>query len=155
MDFRERYINNVDDIELLAVDMLANPTTIGSSIISPANVLSFDQVPSEKGECPICCETGALIERQCCQFKACNSCVNIYIQTQIKQCCGQIQIECLNGKCTKLIHRDEINERMNMFDKEALKIYLKFLIDANKDSNCNLYSNQNSNRTFFIKLNYS
>lgn len=44
---------------------------------------------------------------------------------------------------------------MNMFDKEALKIYLKFLIDANKDSNCNLYPNQNSPNLFFIQLNYS
>jgi len=118
---------------VLGVDTIAN-TTIASVALSEKS--AFEHVTSEQSECTVCCENGPLNERKCCQYKVCNSCVNTYIQTQIKQCCGQIQIECLNSKCTKLIHRDEINERMKKLDKDALKIYLKFLIDANKDSNC-------------------
>ena len=100
----------------------------------------YERVGTQRLECLICCDEAYLNERECCQFKACNSCINLYIQTQIKQCCGVVRLECINAKCGKLMHRDEISERMARFDKETLHIYLKFLVEANKDSNCNFRS---------------
>jgi hypothetical protein len=87
-------------------------------------------------ECPICYEKNFLNERVCCKFRVCNKCINTYVQTQIKECCGNVRIECLNSNCNKLMHKDEISERMARFDKNSLKNYLKFLVDANKDPNC-------------------
>ena len=133
MDFLQidRYLNNVDNIEIL------DDQPDYSEPPSP-EILFYEKTLEDKAECVICCETQFLNERECCQFRACNSCVNTYIKTQLTQSCGSIRIQCLNSKCTKLIHRDEISERMNGFDKDALKIYHKNLVDANKDSNCNI-----------------
>lgn len=96
----------------------------------------FEDVLSVKDDCVICCEEEFIHKRPCCGFLACNRCVNTYIRTQVRQCYGSIRIECINVLCNKLIHRDEISERLSGFDKEALATYLKILVDANKDSNC-------------------
>ena len=100
------------------------------------DLLFYERVLDEKQTCAICCELKFVNERTCCGLRSCNECINIYIQTKIKESCGIVKIECLNCECKKLIHRDEINDRMSHFDDSALKAYLKFLIEANKDSNC-------------------
>ncbi len=96
----------------------------------------YERVTTLKHECQICFDRVYLNERNCCKFRACNNCINHYIQTKIKNSCGIVKIECPNTKCTKLIHRDEICERMSHYDKNTLKNYLKYLLEANKDSSC-------------------
>lgn len=120
------HINDLDNIDLLA--------ETESNVSSLEN--NYERVTSEKHDCHICFENEYVNERACCGFRACNKCINMYIKTQIKECCGNVRIECLNSKCNKLIHRNEITERMSRYDKDSLKTYLKFLVDANKDSNC-------------------
>lgn len=126
--------NNVNEIDLELIETEANASLATSGL----NDMKFfyENVMIVKNECVICCETLFLNERKCCKFQACNNCINTYIQTQIKQSCGSISIECLNNKCNRLMNRDEISERMIRFDNEALKMYIKFLSEANKDSNC-------------------
>ncbi|CAF0730745.1 unnamed protein product [Brachionus calyciflorus] len=96
----------------------------------------YERVHHARTECEICYDFCFVNTRNCCNLKSCNKCINLYIQSQIKESCGNVRIECLNNNCKKLIHKDEICERMNKFDKETLNLYLKFLVDANKDSKC-------------------
>jgi hypothetical protein len=125
----------LDEINILRET--SNPASLGQLEEAIEDSYTFyELVSSKKQECQICFEECFVNERQCCKFIVCNSCINLYIQTQIKACCGNVIIECLNAKCTKLMHRDEITERMSRFDKATLNLYLKFLIDANNDPAC-------------------
>ncbi len=96
----------------------------------------YADVQSEVMECLICCDEQLLSKQSCCGFLSCNMCIDTYIQTQIMKSCGSIKIECLNSACTSLFHKAEIIERMTAFDKNSLKVYLKFLVDSNKNSSC-------------------
>lgn len=94
----------------------------------------FEKTLPTHYECQICMDSCYVNLRPCCRFKSCNNCINLYIQTKIKESCGNLSIECLNNECKKLIQKDEICERMFTFDKNTHDLYLKILIDANKNS---------------------
>lgn len=94
----------------------------------------FEKTLPFRCECQICMDSCFVNERQCCSFKSCNKCINFYIQNKIKESCGNLSIECLNNECNKLINKDEICERMFKFDIKTHDLYLKILIDANKNS---------------------
>jgi len=96
----------------------------------------YGNVESAVMECAVCCDEQFLNRRACCGFLSCNLCVDTYVQTQIKKSCGSIKIECLNSTCSSLFHKAEIIERMTAFDKDSLRVYLKFLVEVNKDPNC-------------------
>jgi E3 ubiquitin-protein ligase RNF217 len=117
-------------------DSLTNSNLINRRLANNEQEDFYERVTSQKHECQICFDKVYLNERLCCKFRACNNCINYYIETKIKNSCGLVKIECLNTKCAKLIHRDEICERMSHYDKNTLKNYLKYLVEANKDSNC-------------------
>lgn len=137
---------NEIDLELIENEASATRETNGLNDMK----FFYENVMIVKNECAICCETLFLNERKCCKFQACNKCINTYVQTQIRQSCGAISIECLNNKCNRLMHRDEISERMVRFDNEALNMYIKFLTEANKDSNCKFFAMAQIFLDFFL-----
>jgi hypothetical protein len=98
-------------------------------------VYIYETVTSDKFPCSICLEETFVNERMCCQFKACNACVNTYIQSKIMNCSKKVPMECLNTECKIPITREEINDRMLKFDKQALNIYLNHLNELNSDAN--------------------
>ncbi|CAF1523170.1 unnamed protein product [Adineta steineri] len=82
-------------------------------------------------ECGICCEMKRLQKRICCNFYACSTCLNIYVEQQIKQ--GIIRIQCPNQQCSIYMHRDEINKRC--ITPELRQKLTRFLVDANRSMN--------------------
>ncbi|RMZ97407.1 E3 ubiquitin-ligase RNF217-like [Brachionus plicatilis] len=100
-----------------------------------SNAGFYEKTLASRSECEICMDFCFVNERQCCNFKSCNNCINLYVQNRIKESCGNLGIECLNNECKKLIHKDEICERMLKFDKNSHDLYIKLLVDANRDAN--------------------
>lgn len=94
----------------------------------------YQKTLSFRTECEICYDFCLVNKRECCSFKSCNNCINLYIQGKIKECCGNLSIECFNDKCKKLMHKDEICERMLKFDENTHNLYLNLLLNANKNS---------------------
>jgi hypothetical protein len=82
-------------------------------------------------ECAICCEMKRLQKRTCCNFYACSTCLNIYVEEQIKQ--GIVRIQCPNQQCHIYMHRDEINKRC--ISPELRQKFTRFLVDANRSNN--------------------
>jgi hypothetical protein len=82
-------------------------------------------------ECAICCEMKRLQKRSCCNFYACSTCLNIYVEQQIKQ--GSVRIQCPNQQCHIYMHRDEINKRC--ISPEVRQKFTRFLVDANRSNN--------------------
>jgi hypothetical protein len=79
-------------------------------------------------ECAICCEMKRLQKRICCHFYACSTCLNIYVEQQIRQ--GSVRIQCPNYECHIYMHRDEINKRC--ISPELRQKFTRFLVDANR-----------------------
>lgn len=77
-------------------------------------------------ECGICLEMKWLYCRHCCQYPACNSCLQLYYTSKVEQ--GIIQIECCNPTCHSYVHRDEISARLHNGTKET---FYKLLASAN------------------------
>jgi E3 ubiquitin-protein ligase RNF217 len=82
-------------------------------------------------ECIICCELKRLQKRTCCDFSACSTCLNIYVEEQIKQ--GIIRIQCPNEHCHIYMHRDEIHKRC--LTPELRQKLTQFFIDNNRSIN--------------------
>ena len=82
-------------------------------------------------ECGICCETRRLPKRHCCPFYACSTCLNIYVEEQIRL--GIIRIPCPNQQCQAYMHRDEINKRC--LSPELRQRLTRFVVDANRAIN--------------------
>ncbi len=78
--------------------------------------------------CEVCLDVKDLFLRTCCRFPVCEDCVTQYFTVQVQQ--GISKIECLNFKCTKYVHRDEILARLDKVDKEK---FYRFLVEANKE----------------------
>lgn len=70
-------------------------------------------------ECGICLETNWMYSRHCCQFPACDSCLEQYFASKVKQ--GIIQIECCNLTCHNYVHRDEISVKLHSDIKETFQ----------------------------------
>lgn len=103
---------------------------IQSSILPIASV--HQSMPTESlSECSICCEMRRLQKRPCCQFDACNTCLNSYVEQQVKQ--GLVRIQCPNQGCHSYLHRDEIYKRCT--SAELRQKLTRFLADANRASN--------------------
>jgi hypothetical protein len=90
--------------------------------------LTFSETLSE---CVICCELRRLQKRTCCSFHACSTCLNLYVEQQIKQ--GIIRIECPSQQCRIYMHRDEIHKRC--ISAEARQKFTRYLIDNNRSIN--------------------
>ncbi|CAF0948059.1 unnamed protein product [Adineta ricciae] len=82
-------------------------------------------------ECVICCELKRLQKRTCCEFHACSTCLNTYVEQQIKQ--GIIRIQCPNQQCHTYMHLDEINKRC--LSAELRQKFARLLIDSNRSIN--------------------
>ncbi|CAF3395587.1 unnamed protein product [Rotaria sp. Silwood1] len=82
-------------------------------------------------ECAICCEMKRLQSRSCCNFYVCSTCLNIYVEQQIKQ--GVVRIQCPNQQCKTYMHRDEINKRC--ISPELRQKFTRYLVDANRSNN--------------------
>ena len=140
------------DLELDSIDLKLNRiksiitllTTNGLLTSDSANSLSsgleavkspiYETVSEETMPCRICLEETYLNERRCCGLRACNPCINAYVQAKIMNCQRKVPMECLNTECQQPITREEINDRMLKFDKQALNIYLNHLNELNSDS---------------------
>ncbi|XP_060566873.1 E3 ubiquitin-protein ligase arih1-like [Ruditapes philippinarum] len=80
-------------------------------------------------ECLICYDEVKLHKRLCCDYPACDNCMEQYIETNVTQ--GVVKIPCLGHEsCNAFIYRDEILGRLSVPMKDK---YYKFLVDANKD----------------------
>jgi hypothetical protein len=82
-------------------------------------------------ECSICCELKRLQKRPCCQFYACSTCLNIYVEQQIKQ--GIIRMQCPNHRCHIYMHRDEIHK--HCLSPELRHKFIRYFIDNNRSIN--------------------
>ncbi|XP_045181788.2 uncharacterized protein LOC123540640 isoform X2 [Mercenaria mercenaria] len=81
-----------------------------------------------KTECNICYDEVKLHKRICCDFPACDPCIEQYIETNVEQ--GVVKIPCLGSSCDAFLFREEILGRLSVPMKDK---YYKFLVDANKD----------------------
>lgn len=79
-------------------------------------------------ECEVCLARSLLRRRVCCDFHICTTCMTTYVAMKVNE--AKVQIECPNDRCTILIHRDEINERLPQDLKDK---FARFLINANTD----------------------
>lgn len=105
----------------------------GSLVLLEQRVYVYETESEHTETCAICCEEKRVNERMCCKFRACNQCVNSYIQSKIMNCSQKVPMECLNTECQQPINREEINDRMIKFDKQALNIYMNYLTELNAD----------------------
>ncbi|CAF3491826.1 unnamed protein product [Rotaria sp. Silwood1] len=94
----------------------------------PNHHLTLTEILSE---CTICCELKRLQKRTCCNFNVCSTCLNIYVEHQIKQ--GIIRIQCPNQQCQMYMHRDEIHKRC--ISPELRHKFTRYLIDNNRSIN--------------------
>jgi hypothetical protein len=97
--------------------------------LNPSSILSNSS--EILSECIICCELKRLQKRTCCDFSACSTCLNIYVEQQIKQ--GIIRIQCPNEHCHIYMHRDEIHKRC--LTPELRQKLTQYLIDNNRSIN--------------------
>lgn len=81
--------------------------------------------------CVICYELKCLQKRPCCNFYACSTCLNIYVEQKISQ--GIIRIQCPNQQCRMFMHPDEIHKRC--ISPELHHKFTQFLIDNNRSVN--------------------
>ena len=90
-----------------------------------------------KADCQICLDHTYVNETKCCRLNVCNECMNFYIKSKLAQT-NSIHVECLNTNCTKLVSHYEITQRMDVYDKSALKKYQKMATNASllRESNC-------------------
>ncbi|CAF1268122.1 unnamed protein product, partial [Adineta ricciae] len=104
-----------------------------TSDINPTTMISNHPVTTSEtlSECAICCEMKRLQKRSCCNFNVCSTCLNIYVEQQVKQ--GIVRIQCPNQQCHTYMHRDEINKRC--ISPELRQKLTKFLVDANRSIN--------------------
>ncbi|CAF1306275.1 unnamed protein product [Rotaria magnacalcarata] len=101
---------------------------INPTIILPNHHTTLCETLSE---CSICCEMKRLQKRACCNFYACSTCLNIYIEEQIKR--GIVRIQCPNQQCRIYMHRDEIYKRC--ISPELRQKFTRFLVDVNRANN--------------------
>ncbi|CAF1250354.1 unnamed protein product [Adineta steineri] len=96
------------------------------------NLLNSHLTLSETlSECIICCEMKRLQKRSCCDFYACSTCLNMYVEQQIKQ--GIIRMQCPNQQCHMYMHRDEIHKRC--ISPEVRLKFTRYLVDNNRSIN--------------------
>ncbi|CAF0748398.1 unnamed protein product [Rotaria sordida] len=116
-EFISSEFDHIDDkesnIELNQISILSNHPLNLTEILS---------------ECTICCELKRLQKRTCCNFYVCSTCLNIYVEQQIKQ--GIIRIQCPNRQCHIYMHRDEIHKRC--ISPELRHKFTRILIDNNR-----------------------
>ena len=82
-------------------------------------------------ECTICYELRRLLKRPCCDFSACSSCLNNYVEQQVRQ--GIIRMQCPNHQCHIYMHRDEIHKRC--VSPELRQKFTRFLLETNRSIN--------------------
>ena len=104
---------------------------IQTSVLPMASIHPSSLLTESLSECSICCEMRRLQKRPCCQFDACNACLNNYVEQQVKQ--GLVRIQCPNQGCQSYLHRDEIYKRCT--SSELRQKLTRFLADANRASN--------------------
>ncbi|CAF3714936.1 unnamed protein product [Rotaria sordida] len=104
-----------------------------NSDINPISILPNHHITlfETLSECAICCDMKRLQNRSCCNFYACSTCLNIYVEQQIKQ--GIVSIQCPNQQCKIYMHRDEINKRC--ISPELRQKFTRYLVDANRSNN--------------------
>jgi hypothetical protein len=117
-----------DDDESIASE-LEHITDEETNDLNQLSILS--SISETLSECVICCELKRLQKRSCCDFYACSTCLNIYVEQQIKQ--GIIRIQCPNQQCHIYMHRDEIHKRC--LTPELRYKYTRFLIEHNRSIN--------------------
>lgn len=80
-------------------------------------------------ECGVCLELGWLNKRPCCNYCACNACLQLYYSSRIEF--GTVTIECVNPFCRSYVHRDEISARLSPQMKD---IYHRLLVTSSSQS---------------------
>jgi hypothetical protein len=115
-------LDHTSDEEISEINPIILTPNLSNHHISLSETLS---------ECAICCEMKRLQKRTCCNFYACSTCLNIYVEEQIKQ--GIVRIQCPNQQCHIYMHRDEINKRC--ISPELRQKFTRFLVDVNRSNN--------------------
>jgi hypothetical protein len=124
-----------DDNESISseLDQTSDEESIELNQISTSPIISNHHLTLSEtlSECIICCELKRLQKRICCDFSACSTCLNIYVEQQIKQ--GIIRIQCPNQQCHIYMHRDEIYKRC--ISPELRLKFTRYLADNNRSIN--------------------